>query len=80
MTLTPQHIADAAMVASIGHQLPMRAFKVQIGRKPAFECMATDSCACVMQHIDLAEPGERVAVEAIAHASRASSQPSTGVA
>jgi hypothetical protein len=68
---------------SIGHQLPMRSFRVKVGPRDAprleFDAMATDAVTCAQQHMGLAE-GERVAVEAIAHATSRVGEPSTGVA
>jgi hypothetical protein len=47
------------------------AFRVQIGRKGSprlsFDAMASDSVTCVMQHMDLAGPGEKLDVMGLEH-------------
>ncbi|GAB3763632.1 hypothetical protein GCM10028796_17480 [Ramlibacter monticola] len=44
----------------------LQAFTVNIGRRGSprlsFSCMAPDACSAQMQHLDLAEVGERVEV------------------
>jgi hypothetical protein len=47
------------------------AFRVQIGRKGSprlsFDAMAPDSVSCVMQHMDLCEPDEKLDVMGLEH-------------
>lgn len=47
----------------------MKAYLVLIGRRGtprlSFETMARSSCECVMQHMGLCEPGERLEVRAL---------------
>jgi hypothetical protein len=46
-------------------------FRVQIGRKGSprlsFDAMASDSVSCVMQHMDLCEPDEKLDVMGLEH-------------
>ena len=58
----------SACAANDTEMLPLRRFRVNIGQRGdprmAFECMAPDSVTAVMQHVCLAEVGERCEVEA----------------
>jgi hypothetical protein len=59
----------SACAANDTEMLPLRRFRVNIGQRGdprmAFECMAPDSVTAVMQHVCLAEVGERCEVEAV---------------
>lgn len=50
------------------HAQPLRSYHVRVINRASrqtvreFEAMAADSCACAMQHADLAEPGEKLDV------------------